>query len=162
MAAFCSCGQGVPNKEEFVNEIWTQIFPSTSKRLRLSQHCEQNRFHSVHTDDIDFTKYFPSEIAIEMEIKSDNDTLLQRWNCSNIRLAECVNEDTIHFKNPPKQHNNGIYHLSRPIFSNSGDFAIIVMSYHLGEFYGNGCTYIFKNGNDGLWLKLADVDCWKQ
>jgi hypothetical protein len=51
-----------------------------------------------------------------------------------------------------------IYYFGRPIFDNTGDFAIIDMAYGCGNLCGHGCTFLFKR-IDSKWKLVAKSNC---
>ncbi len=60
-------------------------------------------------------------------------------------------------RNRPKEE-RGVYYISRPIFNQENNLAIISIWYSCGWTCGDGCVYLFKYKN-GTWIKLAEADC---
>lgn len=160
ITAFCSYGQGVQSKEEFLEEIWSITLPKCKDKCNLYFNCGPTSITAnlLYTSKV--KRKVPAKVLNELYAHSKNDTFSLQWDFSKIPFAKSITWDSAIKSTSSGRFNAIWYEFSRPIYSNNGDYAIISMSFTCGPLCGQGFTYLLKKVKGRGWVKIAMLDFW--
>lgn len=149
--AFCSYGQGVQSKEEFLNGIWPLINRDSGFTLSLYRNSYPLSFPKQILHNADIKKVIPRSILNELVSKSGKDTARKQWDCSKLSFANYIENDSFRLTGAMMRNGNICYSISRPIVSNNGKFVAISVDEGVGSLSETICTYLFEKKADGSW-----------
>ena len=158
MAAFCSYGQDVQSKEEFLNEVWTNTFQVSGAEFYLRSETDIFCFRRDRDYKSVLREFLPDKIINELVIKSRKDTLFHAWDCSKLVFTKCLNRESIQLLGRNKQDIVQLYYITTPIFSNDGDYAIFSAIVNTGSHLDYRREYLFKKIKGSGWSRIMQLD----
>jgi len=157
-------------KEDFLNEVDSILIDFSYRHFYLSPEA-QGIWNNYNYDKKEVPKDVLKNILSEqiiMEIYDNaKDTITEYWNFNQLENAKCLLQKEIksklskhHFLSFHKQSKRTIFSISKPVFSNDKEWAVISLSAYSDELHGfsYGGFFVFHK-IDGRWEKIARP-CW--
>lgn len=153
-----SYGQNVESREDFMNAIHTELFKNSGGPVNLYYACNLAWFPYDTTARASLNIALTNPVADEMIAKSHKDTLEQQWDCGKMPYVKCIHDDAAQ-ATPGTNGEIKVYDVSRPIFSNDGQYAIISLYTYNGTLLTGRCAYIFNKQTNGAWAMKQQFSC---
>lgn len=155
-AGFAGQAQGLPSNEEFLNEVFLQMHDSGVGSYYLIMGADTCRFEKFDYDE--WVKYHleetvPITTLNELAYKVHITKTPYYWRQDKLKHAVCITAKTadslLALASPPR-----VYSLSRPYFTDDGDYAVIDMNALYGPVTLYGFTLLFHRTPKG-WKEIG-------